>query len=187
MACVICLDEEIPGDVVPCKTCFGVKFHETCLQEYKRNKQVCPTCKAPFEHVQEPESQRISEQEHIIGRIRDDSCVILTDAYRTAVFFQFMLMMVTIAFVPRHQTMTFASLLVTMLALVWSQVFDGVASLFVAFRLLAAMGWSLTAVNTIIYDQSVLMIAYVCLSCANMLVYIVRHSMRTNVASVQPE
>jgi hypothetical protein len=192
MPCVICLDEEMPGDVTPCKTCFGIEFHETCLQEYKRTKQVCPICKTPFESEQVPDGQeqqleRISEREHVVRRIQEDTNAILTDAYRSAVFFQFMLMIVTIAFVSRQHKMTFASLLVTVLALVWAHVFERVERLMVTFQLLAAMGWSLTAVNTVMYDQSALMIVYVCLSCINALVYVVRHSMSTNVVSVQPE
>lgn len=187
MPCIICLNEEMPGDVNPCKTCFGIEFHETCLQEYKRTKQVCPTCKTPFEAEEQPQLERTSEGEHVIRRIQEDTHVILTDAYRSAVFFQLMLMIVTVAFVPRKEKMTFASLLVTMLALVWAHVFERVDRLMVIFRVLAAMGWSLTAVNTGMYDQSALMVTYVCLSCVNALVYVVRHSTSTNVVSVQPE
>jgi hypothetical protein len=191
MACVICLDEEVPTDTAPCKTCFSVKFHKTCLQEYKRSKDTCPTCKAPFEVEQVPDEppgeqplERISEHEHIVRRIREDTHAIFSEAYRTAMFFQLLLILVTIAFVPHKHKFSFASLLVTFLTLVWAHVFERVDSFVVTFRLLAAMSWSMTASNTIIFDQSAPMVAYVILSCVNVFVYMCR---KRPSASVQPE
>lgn len=192
MPCVICLDEEMPGDVTPCKTCFGIQFHESCLIDYRRTKNVCPTCKAPFEQVpngseEDSQPEQIAEHDHIVHRIQENTHAILTDAYRSAMFFQLLLIFVTIVFVPQEHKMSFASLLTTLLSLVWAHVFERADRLMVVFRLFAAMGWSLTSVNTIMYDRSMLMIAYVCLSCMNVFVYVVRHSMHTNIVSVHPE
>lgn len=187
MTCVICLDEEMPGDVTPCETCFGIKFHESCLIDYRETKNVCPTCKAPFTLKpapnQEEQPERISEHEHICRRICGDTATVLSDAYRSAMFFQFLLVFVTIVFVPHKHKLTFASLLITVLSLIWAHVFERVDWLFVTFKLIATMSWSLTVVHTIMYDRSVLMISYVCLTFLNFFAYVVRKS---NHARIQP-
>jgi hypothetical protein len=178
MVCVICLDEESPAQQVPCKTCFGVEFHETCLQEYKRTKEVCPTCKTPFfeeSHAQQPPPP---EEELVVH------CSCRSDVYRTSVVFQFFLICFTLAFVPHGHKLTLAGLFATLLALVLAHVFERVDTWMMTFRMLGGMAWSLTASNTVIYDHSVLMIVYVTLSCVNLFVYVL---FKGSSASVQPE
>lgn len=188
MACVICLDEEVPSTMIPCSTCFNTKFHEECLDKYRRTKNACPTCKQdyppripddPVGSTEEETEQdsRMTELEGIRHVIYEHTRIVMTDAYRTCLFSQFLIIIVTLAFVSRTDLFGFLTLLLTILFLAWMHVFERVPRAYVFCAICAGITTVCTFLNTLLYNADPIYISYTGLTMMNRGIYGIREFM----------
>lgn len=187
MVCVICLDEEIPTDMTPCDVCFNTKFHEECFDAYRRTRDVCPTCKKKYEQVS---SQRSSSDEmHVTELVFFDNVrVVFSNAKRTWLFVQVVIIILTLAFVPRKDRLEFWTLVLTFLFLTWMHVFERVPSAHVFFAICSGICLACTVSNTILFNQDSIYVAYVGLTCMNGGIYAIRALSRdTQNHQIHPE
>lgn len=189
MACVICLDEEVPSTMTPCSTCFNTKFHDECFENYRRTKNACPTCKKQYAQipVEEPEDdERITELAGIRAVLYENTHIVLSDAYRTCLFVQFLILIVTLAFVPYTDPFGFISLLLTILFLAWMHVFERVPPAYVFCAICAGICTACVVNNTIMFNHDPIYIAYIGLTCMNAGVYFIRVLSREHRNQIHP-
>lgn len=163
MVCVICLDEEVPSTMMPCRTCFNTKFHEECLEKYRRTKNACPICKKEYEPVQAPTSPNEDET------VRDGNRN--SDIYHTCMVIQFLVLIFILAFTPRKDNFEFWTLLLTILFLTSVHMLEHVRSASVFFMVCAGITTSCTIINTILFHHHPLYISYACITCFNLGAY----------------
>jgi hypothetical protein len=190
MVCVICLDEEVPSTITPCRVCFNVKFHEYCLEAYRRTNNVCPTCKEPYGPIIHTTLLPITQTEP--SEQEEDSCVHV-DMYFVFIVTQFLILIFTLAVMSRKDLFQFWTLLLTLLFMTCMVVFDERArTVSMFFRICAGITAVCTIINTVLYNHDPISIAYVGLTCMNRSVYAldrtladIRHNRRQVHPSLQ--
>lgn len=171
MVCVICLDEEVPCELTPCRVCFSTKFHTECFENYRRTRNVCPTCKGAYEPLPTPELaptltiDPIDNEEEPRRRIQN------SDVYHTCMVVQFLVLIFTLAFTPRKDKFEFWTLFLTVLFLTSMHMFERVQSACIFFTICAGITTSCTVINTILFNHNPLYISYACMTCFNRGVY----------------
>ncbi len=158
MVRVICLDEEVPCSLVPCGVCFTTMFHNECFELYRRTKNTCPTCKATYVPIRTPAVQQTVEEERVARRF---------PFYHTCMVTQFLVLIFTVAFMPRKDLFEFWTLLLTILFLTCLNVFERVPSAYVFFTICAGMSTACTITNTILFNHKPIYIVYSVTTTAN--------------------
>jgi len=167
MTCVICLDEEVPSTITPCKTCFNVRFHETCLQAYRRTNNVCPTCKNPYEYKTVFQTTQEDEEEEV--------CCIQVDMYFVCTITQMFILIFTLAFVSRTDLFQFWTLMLTLLFVACRCTFECAR---MTTTICAGITTACTLLNTVVYNHDPICIAYAGLTFMNMGVYAIDRTLK---------